>query len=169
MYYNYREQEMMRWEQYKQLEMKLDDLEERVVSIEEKESIPPTDEEKIFKERQESVSRLNEINRKERERKKKYDLEAIATTEYMHFCFWCNTTRAILRVGTNREIDVAAMRELVYTNEKIFVEYMHQEKPNGFKRIMPDFAIKKKMFEMFFGYIFEYDTLRNKWVAYKNT
>lgn len=166
--HNFSDEEKRKWarDRYEQLEMRLDKLEGAVQKLNEQQQVEPP-QPTIEEQEREEHRRLMQINRKERERKKKYDLEAIARTEYMHFCFWCNTTKAILRAGGNGAIDVSAMQEQVYTNEKIFVEYMQTEKPSGFKRLMPDFAIKKKMFEMFFGYTFEYDTLTNKWRAYK--
>lgn len=106
-----------------------------------------------------------------RERKQKEqemcDLEKVATKEWLQFCFWCNTTHAITIPYSNGKIDVGLMKERVYCNPTLFEEYMANEKPNGFNKVLPDLQIKKKIYEMFFGYIFEYDSETQCWRAYK--
>lgn len=74
---------------------------------------------------------------KEQERLR-HDINHIAKLEYSLFCAWCN-----------------AFKNAQYT-EQNFKEYVKTEKELSF-------WVKKKIAEIFFGYIYEFDHDTNKW------
>ncbi len=74
---------------------------------------------------------------KEQERLR-HDINHIAKLEYSLFCAWCN-----------------AFKNAQY-NEQNFKEYARTEKELSF-------WVKKKIAEMFFDYIYEFDHDTNKW------
>ena len=78
---------------------------------------------------------------KEQERLR-HDINHIAKLEYSLFCAWCN-----------------AYKEGQYT-EQNFRQYLKTEKELSF-------WVKKKIAEMFFGYIYDFDYNTKKWSCKK--
>lgn len=72
----------------------------------------------------------------------KHDINYQSKLEYSLFCAWCN-----------------AFKNAQYT-EHNFKEYVKTEKELSF-------WVKKKIAEMFFGYIYEFDHDTNKWLCKK--
>lgn len=76
------------------------------------------------------------------EYRQRHDINNIASLEYNLFCAWC-----------------CAYKDAQFT-EQNFKEYAKKEKDLNF-------WIKKKIFELFFGYEFEFDYNNNKWSCKK--
>lgn len=96
---------------------------------------------------------------------KKYDLDYVAQLEYSKFCVWCNCEKAIIIQGTKAEIDREKMKREVYINPKIFKEYLKVE---SFDSVLPDWLIKRKIAEKYFGYEY-FKNDKGEWRAKKKS
>lgn len=106
------------------------------------------------------------------EEQKRHSIDYIADMEYSMFCIWCNVKKPIIIPGTENnggKIDYKQMQEKIYNDEKLFNKYCETEKPKGFEQRIPDFWIKKKIFEKWFNYKFDWDNASQKWKAIKQS
>lgn len=79
----------------------------------------------------------------------KYNLEHVAKVEYSRFCLWCNCEKTILLPEGNGQIDRYRMKKEIYSDPKIFKEYLTKE---SFYSTLPAEMIKRKIGEKYFGY-----------------
>lgn len=87
---------------------------------------------------------LNEMSkvRLREQQHQKYDAEHLAKCEYVDYYMWCKIND-------------------YECNDKNFKKYIQKTNKDV------SFWIKKKMFEMYFNYVFEFDTNNSSWKSYK--
>ena len=89
------------------------------------------------------LAKLCHQDRVNAEQDKLKNLDNQASVLYNTFCIWC-------RINGKKAL------------EKYFKEYLSTKD----KEV--DFWLKKKVFEKYFGYTFEYDYDKKKWISKKN-
>lgn len=110
---------------------------------------------------------LKEIHdsRIEEEYNYRNSIDYIADIEYIDYCIWCRVKFPIFIADTNKYA-VNEMKEKRFKNIKLFREYLKSEKKT-FNRHIPDFWIKKKIAEKYFGYKYVFNNQNNRWKASK--